>query len=440
MKHMRGLSLQLLRLLSLAGICAVCLLALLRFGSDRLIGEYFPGSALQRKMVEKRIESFGDYISGNSLSATDTSELLRWCDKQPMVLMEIYRHNILFFNSNYDSADSLSEQNIEPPRYAWYSYYEVPFADGPAEVLVYSDESYYLRTWSSIAALLLSGILFTAIVLIGIRRTIRYIYLLCDEIQTMGSGDLEHPVTVRGRNELGLLAKELDQMRSALFYHRQRERDMIRQNHEMITGLSHDLRTPLTKLLLYTEIIQNDRYEDRQQLHRYLARIREKTVQMKEISDHLLQYSLSQGEPRMHETLDASFRDAFFDRLSETAEELTARGFTVECGTQWPMGRICVIEFCLDRILDNIVSNIEKYAEKAYPVEIRFVQSADFIGFAVKNMRFPRCDRTESSGVGIESVRTMMRQMNGSCTVEQTNTVFEITLLFPNLQSDGRSI
>lgn len=434
MKNIRGMSLQLFRLLMIAGICAVSLFVLIHSCSDLLIGKYFSGSDLQLRMIEKRIESFGDYVLNNSISATDTVDLLNWCDKQPMVLMEVYRGNILYFNSSYFYTDPLSEQNIEAPRYNWYSYYEVEFADGPADVLLYSDESYILNSWVTLAAVILSGVLFIAVVLIGIRKPIRYVYQLCDEIQIMGSGDLEHPVTVRGHNELSLLAEELDHMRSALFYHRQKEQEMIRQNNDMITGLSHDLRTPLTKLLLYAEIIQNERYGDKQQLRQYLTRICEKGAQMKEISDHLLQYSLAQGEARTHEMRTVSFRDVFFDRLSEMADYLSVQGFTVECDVDWSEDKISINELYLDRILDNIVSNIDKYAEKACPVKISSIQNDHSIGISVKNNQPSQCRPAESSGVGIESIRAMMQQMKGSCILDRTETVFEITVTFPTQQ------
>ena len=433
MKNIRSMSMQLLRLLMLAGICAIIFLSAVLACSNLLINKYFPGSDLQLRMTEKRIENFESYISKNNVSAMDTDELIQWCDKQPMILMEIFRDNILYFNSSYSYEDPLIDQNIEVPRYSWYSYYELKFADGPAEVLVYSDESYIMNTWITIGSIVLSGVLFITVVLIGIRKTICYIYLLCDEIQIMGSGDLEHPITVRGLNELGLLAKELDQMRSALSYHRQREQIMIRQSNDMITGLSHDLRTPLTKLMLYTEIIQNDRCTDKKQLDKYLARIHEKGIQMKEISDHLLNYSLSHGTTETPIMQTASFQSAFFDRLSELTDYLSEHGFSVECDIEWIETQIRYNDLYLNRILDNIASNIDKYAEKTYPVKMSYVYTDHFIGFSVRNIQSSGCDCPESNGIGIESIRTMMRQMNGSCTVEQTETAFEITLLFPKL-------
>lgn len=431
MKNIRSMSMQLLRLIMLAGTCSILLLTGIHLCSNLLIKKSFPGSKLQLLMTEKRIEKFRDYITKNSLSATDSEDLIQWCNEQPMILMEIYRGDILCFNSYYSYANPLVEQNIKKPRYSWYSYYELLFADGPADVLVYSDESYVLNTWITIGSIILSGTLFITIILIGIRKTIRYIYLLCDEIQIMANGDLEHPISVKGQNELGMLAKELDQMRSMLYYHHQKEQDIIKQNNDMITGLSHDLRTPLTKLMLYAEIIHNDKCTDKQQLIKYLDRIHEKSLQMKEISEHLLKYSLSH---RMGETAIAqktSFHTAFFDRLSELTDYLLEYGFVVECDIDWKIIQICYNDFCLDRILDNIVSNIEKYADKTYPVLIRSVESDNSAGISIKNTLSPFYDEAESSGVGIENIRTMMQRMNGKCSVNYTKTEFEILILFP---------
>lgn len=431
---MRSMSMQLLRLLMLAGICSVLLFVSIYFISEQLISRYFPGSELQIQMTEKRIGSFRDYIAGNAVLLTDTEALMNWCGRQPLVLMEIYRDDLLYFNSKYNYTDPLIDQNIKAIRYDWYSYYELQFADGSAEVLIYSDESYILNTWIITGAIVLSGVFFILIVLAGIRRTVRYIYLLCDEIQIMGSGNLEHPITVRGRNELGLLAQELDHMRSALFFHQQKEQKMIRQNNELMTGLSHDLRTPLTKLMLYTEIIRNSRYEGEEELKQYLARIHEKSVQMKEISEHILQYSLSKKDLKMPEIQPVSFRIALFDRLSEMTDYLSQCGFTVECGIDWKETPIGINELYLDRVLDNIVSNIEKYAEKSHPVEILSVWENHCAGIAVKNKKSSVSVRSDSNGVGIESICTLMRKMKGTCIVDQTETVFEILVLFGEAQ------
>lgn len=430
MKKFRSLGLQLLRLVMVAASVAIAVFLLLQLSSNYLVTKHFSGSELQNVMSQKRLASFSRFVEQNHVAATDTGRLLQWCEKQPMVLMEVYRDHILFFNSNYTYDTELSQQNIEANYYNWYSYYKVPFADGTADVLVYSDESYVLQTWLTVFFIILSVLLFVVIVMVGMRKTVRYIYLLCDEIQNMGQGDLEHAVTVQGDNELGMLAEELEQMRAALFYHRQKEQEMIRQNKEMITGLSHDLRTPLTKILLYTEIIQNGRCSNPAQEWQYLDRIREKGMQMKQISEHLLKYSLAQKENVAPQVREESFKAAFYERFSECVEYLTTQGFQVETRMEWKDDAVSVVDLYLDRIIDNIVSNICKYANPTHPVELALIEQPGFVGFTVKNERLLHADQVESNGVGLGAVRTMMQQMGGICSVEEAELQYTLTLLF----------
>ncbi len=432
MRGIRGMSLQLLKLLLIAGICAALFFITVSMGSRYLINRCFTGSKLQLKMTEQRIESFRNYVSKNAVAATDSAGIHKWCDRQPMILMEVYRDDVLYFNLDYNPDESLSEQNISVIKHDWYSYYVVMFFDGPAEVFVYSDEDYILWSWVCIASLFVSAVIFTLIVLAGIRRTVRYIYLLCDEIQIIAGGDLNHPVTVKGNNELGMLAKELNHMRYAIIYHNQKEYEIIHQNNEMISCLSHDIRTPLTKLMLYADIIQNEKYEDREQLVRYIGQIREKCIQMKNISEHLLHYSLSKADSSDDINPDVEpFRSVFYDRIFELREYLSAKGCNVVCDVEWAEYMICIDELFIDRILDNIVSNIEKYAEKSCPVRIRSVYTGLYAGISFANVMSLSCSTQESSGIGLKSIHSMMLQMNGLSSVNKNEKEFEISLMFP---------
>ena len=81
----------------------------------------------------------------------------------------------------------------------------------------------------------------------------------------------------------------------------------------------------------------------------------------------------------------------------------------------------------------DCTKKLKAYAEPAAEIIISTIETAWSCGFSVMNTCSVSGCQTESNGIGIESIRTMMRQMNGSCTVEQTETAFEITLLFPKI-------
>lgn len=247
---------------------------------------------------------------------------------------------------------------------------------------------------------------------------------------------MEHPVTVKGNNELALLAQGLDQMRTALLNQQKEEAALIQRNQEMITGLSHDLRTPLTKMMLYAQIIQHGKFEGEQQLQSYLKKIYEKGLQMKEISEHLLTYSLEQRSTQPPRLQIMDFRLCFYDPLSEMVDYLDQIGFQVTCDLEWPQVRVVVIDFYLRRILDNIASNLKKYADNTEPVSIRLIQHGNFVGFRFRNRK-----KSDSSAagtqVGLKNLQTMMCQISGRSEVTTTNTHFEIRLLFCIMQEQS---
>lgn len=290
-----------------------------------------------------------------------------------------------------------------------------------------------------IAEILLAVILLVVIMILGMRKPVRYIGRLKAECEILGSGDLDYQVTVQGKNELSLLARGLDNMRIALRESNEKEAELTAANRRMITEMSHDLRTPLTSLLIYTEILGKEAVKDPQQLMEYVRKIEKKARQIKRLSDNIFEYALiteeteaKLGEPQTLWTL-------FYDPLSEMTAYLEERGYTVELqpddDSDSDGRQIRVNEEYINRIMDNIVSNIEKYADKSMPVRTEVVYTEEYGGLAFQNGT--ACDardrrKTEgSTNIGLHNVEKMMKNMNGYCGVEQTERTFEISLMFP---------
>ena len=81
--------------------------------------------------------------------------------------------------------------------------------------------------------------------------------VLHDEIEILEGGSLDYPITVKGKDELSELAEGLDCMRVSFQGMIEREANIVQENQKMITEMSHDIRTPVTSIMLYTEILKN---------------------------------------------------------------------------------------------------------------------------------------------------------------------------------------
>ncbi len=287
-----SLTVQFSRLLLVAGIAALLLFSLLRWGGGLLLEAYFVESDFQARINDTRMTNLQEYVNKNNLQAKDSLQLTEWAKKQPLILLEVYRNNILLYNSTAPGEWPMEENELEVPYYDWQSYYQISFADGQADVLIYADDTYRWFLYLTLASLLLACLLFLLIFLYGCKNIVKYICRLCQEIQVLEGGDLNSSITLQGNNELTQLAQSLDSMRQAFKEQREQEVVIFQSHQQMITEMSHDLRTPLTTLQIYTDILRLQKYEP-DQLADYLNKIDAKAAQIKQLADNIFTYSLA---------------------------------------------------------------------------------------------------------------------------------------------------
>lgn len=415
-------------LLLLAGALSVLLFCGIYFGVESLMTQYFEDSDFQKQLTEKRVQELQSYVEKNELSARDTAQLTSWVRKQPLILLEVYRSNLLLYSSSAPEEPMDNEE--ESPAYDWVSYYQVRFSDGEADVVIYANDTYRWFSILLIAALILAFLLFLLIFLSSCQDLVRYICQLNNEIHAMEGGDLDTSITLRGDHELTQLAKSLDDMRIAFKEQRERETSIFRANQSMITEMSHDLRTPLTTLQIYTDILRFKKYEP-EQLGDYLEKIDAKASQIRQLSENIFEYSLVSRARDVVLDTPISFREVFHDILSEFVKHLRQQGFAFQLELDWPPENIAVYQPYIKRLSDNIASNILKYADPSAPIRIEAFSEDGRTGLSFQNGI--RCGgaEQESTHIGLVNMRAMMEKMAGECRVTQNNSIFMIELIFP---------
>ena len=410
----------------------------INYAGEQMITKIFSDSSHIEKLSEAYIQDLQDYIDETKAASNDSEKLTEWVRKRKIVSIQVYKDEILTYDSNYPDA-AVEDAEAEGAYYDWEYYYTAEFADGTADVFLYGFFSYPLYSYAMTAEILLAVILLVAIVILGIRKPVRYIGRLKAECEILGSGDLDYQVTVQGKDELSLLARGLDNMRMALRESNEKEAELTAANRRMITEMSHDLRTPLTSLLIYTEILGKKAAKDPRQAMEYVRKIEKKARQIKRLSDNIFEYALITEETKAELGEPQTLRELFYDPLSEMTAYLGERGYMVELRPDTGSGserrQIRVNEEYINRIMDNIVSNIEKYADKSMPVRIETIYTEEYGGLAFRNgISCSMEDRRKTEGstnIGLHNVEKMMKNMDGYFRVKQTENIFEITLIFP---------
>ena len=138
------------------------------------------------------------------------------------------------------------------------------FQNGKAQVVVVNYQRALFIYPYMFLSLLLSVLVFLGIVLFFMNRKMREVLALEQEILLMSTGDLTHPVPQYSKDEIGILANELNHLRISLNENIVREQESRKANQDLITALSHDLRTPLTILTGYLEVLKLGRTPEKQ--------------------------------------------------------------------------------------------------------------------------------------------------------------------------------
>lgn len=324
----------------------------------------------------------------------------------------------LFLRMGYSWTGGVSERSYD---------FVMPFRNGNANLIV---TFYHLMLfevpWFLFCLFLCVG-LFLASLLIFIGRKVRAIRQLEQGILIMAGGDLTLPIGSRDRDELGTLGRELDQLRSTLQENLERDRQAQQANADLIAALSHDLRTPLTVLQGYLDILHLERDPDRRKV--YEQRCMDRVGEIRVLTDQIFRYAaLPQAEtkaaPNWLPVTD------FLSHLEPHISYLTMAGF--QCALQ-PFDRktleIWAEPVLLERCLGNLFSNVLKYGQKQTPILLTLSCDTGKFIFQMENTLAP--DReAASTGIGLKSVQQAMEKMDGAFSAIQKQAFFTVWLMF----------
>lgn len=285
-----------------------------------------------------------------------------------------------------------------------------------------------------------------------------------DEISSglgkVASGQLDHRLHLEDNplSEWRKMADSINQMAEKLDHSIQEERNAEKTKNDLITGVSHDLRTPLTLILGFLGVIENDRYQDEVELRHYVNIAYEKSITLKKLVDELFEYTrINNGMPLHVEKLDMI---AFLRQLAEEfVPSLEKAGMACRITTELESLIIEGDGDLLARGFDNLISNAIRYGHKGEYVDIQISRTEEKACVKVINYgepipqsdlqfifeRFYRGDRSRSSGgtgLGLAIVKSIMEVHGGSisATSDRSQTTFEACLpLHLNIEKDAET-
>lgn len=417
-------------LLILSAVAGAVTYICLFFYGQFTFEKYIEHSSFIETRSNKRIKNFQSYIFKNNISTLDSNEISEWGKRNAVVLMEIYRGHYLLYSTVAPEYFYEYKNQEEATMYDWVTYHTVTFADGDAQVLVYADDMTIWNFWLILTSTTIGVLVALIIFLTGCNRVVKQICILNERIQMMEAGDLNVDIPFCGNHELGQLAQSLNSMQFAFKAQIENEKAIFQTHQTIITEMSHDLRTPLTTLQIYTDILRYKKY-DPSMLENHLELIDAKAYQIKQLADNIFEYSLISKQEKVELETPSSAKQVFYDMISEYIYQWEKHGILLDyefCHSDVP---IAVYSPYIKRSLDNISSNIIKYASRDERVLIKTYLEQNYYCITVQNKISKEPVSADSSHIGLSNIEMMMKKMNGKCITQLNEEHFSITLLFP---------
>ena len=123
------------------------------------------------------------------------------------------------------------------------------------------------------------------------RRKVKYIKEIANGILEISKGNLDFQIAKKGQDELSLLADNINIMSEQLKTQIEEERKAETTKYELITNVSHDLKTPLTSIMGYLGLLKDEKYETHAQMKEYLDIVYGKSEKLKNLIEDLLEYT-----------------------------------------------------------------------------------------------------------------------------------------------------
>ena len=442
---------KLILILILALLTAAVVFVTCKEFGDFLVWKYYLDEETKQERAEDYIEDFQKYVKNKKLSIHDSKKIAAWSGGN-YVDMIVYKDKSLvyapdwFIDSSspqdYFSGDRNFEQYLtEEARTAYLERLEdildensdlssVYFVDGTllVRVIDYTEDFVYNLVFA--ASLFLALIVLCIIMILNFSTTASRIKRLARDVRLVEGGNLELPIAIRGHDELSSLAEDVNSMRNSVVDTMTKEQQAWKANAELITAMSHDIRTPLTVMLGYLELME---MQEKSEIDsEYIAACKDNALRLKRLSDDMFSYFLVFGKK---DALDGEMNEVGSEvlehMLSERVILFEESGFELSYSHNLPSATILVNLDYLGRVIDNVFANIQKYADINAPVYIESEITDGDLTLTVKNKIDKSSDRAESNGIGLKTCERIMERMGGNIRVCSEGEDYSITLNFP---------
>ncbi len=284
-----------------------------------------------------------------------------------------------------------------------------------------------------ILILLFTGIMLTRWIQKGVFTPINQLNLA---MQNITEGNFEYMLDTDSRGEIGELYRNYEDMRLRLKESIDEKLEAEKENRELVSNISHDLKTPITAIKGYVEGIMDGVADTSEKMDKYIKTIYNKTNDMDRLINELTIYTGIDSNRIPYHFHKINVADYFRDCIEEVGMDLESKDIKLNYSNLVSPETVIIADpEQLKRVVNNIVSNSVKYMDKTRyecEIDIRILDEVDSIrieiedngrGIAAKDLgkifeRFYRTDASRNSarggsGIGLSIVKKIVEDHGG---------------------------
>lgn len=272
---------------------------------------------------------------------------------------------------------------------------------------------------------------------------------LLEGIQKIGSGDLNYKLEeAQFDGDYRELAENINRIGSGLSCATEENIKNERLKTELITNVSHDIKTPLTSIINYVNLIKMEHVQN-EKVQNYLDILEKKSMRLKQLTEDLLEVSKINSGSIQLDMHQIDLVELICQTGGEFNEIFENRGLTVV--TRLPGERVMILAdgSRLWRVVQNLYNNVAKYALKDTRVYVELKVLEGMAIFTIKDISAQKIDKTagdlgqrfvrgddarsgvEGSGLGLSIAESLTSMMGGTCQIALDGDLFTASITFP---------
>lgn len=278
---------------------------------------------------------------------------------------------------------------------------------------------------------------------------IRYMGRISDAVESISQGNLGTEVDVTGDDEFSAMAANLNKMASDIRTLMDKEREAERTKNELITNVAHDLRTPLTSIIGYLELLAGNTKVPAEMEHKYIEIAYSKARRLEKLIEDLFGFTKLNYEKIAMHVGQLDIVKLLSQLLEEAYPNFVEKNLSYDLQSNVPAKTISADGNLLARLFDNLIGNAIKYGADGKRVLVKIHAEDDTVTVSVTNYgyvipadelpllfnKFYRVEQSRSTttggtGLGLAIAKEIVDMHGGTISVSSdlNGTVFTVKL------------